>query len=96
MLGLFRHFKEKMAGHYSVMLLILGCVTGLCAAWIGWGVIGVFILGMAFAKTFNTPDLQGHSWLSAWPSRLLSEPHVKHTSSMDLSDHPEKTPNCIL
>lgn len=89
-------FKEKMISHYSMTLLLVGCVTGLSAAWLGWGVIGVFLLGMAFAKTAALPECPQVSSFSVWPSQLLSRSHLKQTMPQDLEYGNKQNPDCVL
>ena len=97
MLNWLSHFKEKMSSYYSVALLLLGCVTGLSAAWLGWGVLGVFTLGMVFAKTTILPEVNVGTVLRGDSSGWFDRSQLKQTMVESDATHAfKKNPDYIL
>lgn len=96
MLERLAHFKERMINHYSMTLLLVGCIIGLSAAWLGWGVIGVFGMGMVFSKTTAVPDIHKTSVFGAWPSQLFCHSQLRQTTSQGLENDLRQNQECVL
>lgn len=89
MLKWFDHLRLSFGLYFNMLLVGLGFTIGLCAASLGWGVLGVFALGFILAKTFVLPGSDGQLWTDDWRSNFIDPSKLHHQFICD-NNHENK------